>query len=125
MARKTKAMTGKKPIRKEDASGYPALGRALMWVDAPGNGKKIVYSLYAVCTALFFADFFYKKKTLVEIEYVPGFYAIYGFVMCAALVICAKWMRLIVKRPEDFYGDMAIDTEAYPEDQLERKRYDA
>lgn len=111
--------------RKDDPARYPPLGRALMWVDEPGNGKKIVYSLYAVCAALFLADFFYKKKALVDIEYVPGFYAIYGFVMCAALVICAKWMRLIVKGPEDLYGDKSIDTESYPEDQLERLDYDA
>lgn len=121
MARKTKAMSGIKPVvRREDTSGFPALGRALLWVDDKKNVNRIVYGLYAVCAGLFVADFIYHKHSYLDVEDVPGFYAIYGFFMCAALVICARGMRLFLKRPEDFYAPHDVESENYPEDQLER-----
>ena len=45
--------------------------------------------------------------------------------MCAALVICAKAMRLVLKRPEDYYAPKDVESEAYPEDQLEKVDHDA
>ncbi|MGO4916915.1 hypothetical protein [Pseudogemmobacter sp. W21_MBD1_M6] len=120
MARNTKTSTGTKPKRKEDTSGFPALGRALLWVDEKKNVQRICYALYFLCACLFLADFIYDKHTYVAIERVPGFYALYGFFMCAALVICAKALRVLLKRPEDFYAPHDIESEDYPEDQLER-----
>ncbi len=104
---------------------FPALGRALLWVEKPGGVKKIVYALYAVCALLFAADFLYHKHTYLAIENVPGFYALYGFFMCAALVVCAKVMRVFLGRPEDYYAPRDVESEAFPEDQLEKVDYDA
>ena len=50
----------------------------------------------------------------------PGFYGVYGFFMFTALILVAKALRLFIKRPENYYGDKAIDTEDYPTDQLEQ-----
>lgn len=105
---------------KEDTSTYPALGRSLLWLDKKQNVERIVYGLYIVCAALFAADFLYKKYTYMEIENFPGFYALYGFIMCAALVICAKGMRVFLKRPEEYYAPNDIEAEDYPEEQLDR-----
>ena len=33
-------------------------------------------------------------------------------------------MRVLIKRDEGYYGDKAIDTEAYPEDQLQKVDHD-
>ncbi len=115
-------MADNKPDKPED---YPALGRMLMWVERPGGVEKIVYALYAVCAVLFLADFLYHKHIYVAIEGFPGFYALYGFFMCAALVICARGMRLFLKRPEDYYAPKDVESEPFPEDQLERVDYDA
>ena len=49
--------------RDDDPATFPALGRALLWVERPGGVEKIVYALYAVCAGLFAADFFYHKHT--------------------------------------------------------------
>ncbi len=125
-ARKAKATAPKsaaKPKRHEDTSSYPALGRALMFLDNPKNVDKVVYSLYALCAGLFLADFLYKKKAYVEIEYFPGFYALYGFIMCALLVICAKMMRVVLKRPEDYYAPYDVESEKYPEEGLDRESH--
>ena len=106
--------------RKDDPSTYPALGRAMMWVEDKKNVNRIVYGLYILCAGLFLADFIYHKHVYLKIEYVPGFYALYGFFMCAALVICARGMRVFLMRDEDYYAPHDVESEAFPEDQLER-----
>lgn len=109
----------------KDLTRLPALGRRLLWLDNPANVKRIVYALYAVCAALFLADFVYEKHVYLEVETIPGFYALYGFFMCAALVICARLLRVVLKRPETYYAPHDVDSEVFPEDQLARTSQDA
>lgn len=111
-------------MEKEDTSTFPALGRAMLWVDKKQNVERIVYGLYIICALLFVADFVYLKKVYVNVERVPGFYALYGFFMCAALVICARAMRVILKRPENYYAPNDVESEDYPEEQLDRNDHD-
>ncbi len=111
--------------QNEDTSTFPALGRAMLWVDSKKNVDRFVYGLYIVCAGLFAADFFYKKYTYLAVENIPGFYALYGFFMCAALVICAKAMRVFLKRPEDYYAPYDVESEDYPASGLERLNNDA
>jgi hypothetical protein len=73
------------------------------WLDAPGNVTKIVWTLVAVCVALFFADAFYHKHGYFAIEHVFGFYALFGFVAYVALIFLAKRLRTVLMRPEDYY----------------------
>ena len=73
------------------------------WLDEPGNVKRIIWALFAVCAALFLADAFYHKHSYFEAENFFGFYAIFGFVVCVALVLAAKGMRLFLMRSEDYY----------------------
>jgi len=73
------------------------------WLDEPGNVKRIIWALFAVCAALFLADAFYHKHSHFEAENFFGFYAIFGFVVCVALVLAAKGMRLFLMRSEDYY----------------------
>lgn len=73
------------------------------WLDDPANVKKVIWALFAVCAALFLADAFYHKHSHFEAENFFGFYAIFGFVVCVALVLAAKWMRVILMRSEDYY----------------------
>jgi hypothetical protein len=40
--------------------------------------------------------------------------------MFTALILVAKILRLIIKRPENYYGDKSIDQENYPANQLEQ-----
>ena len=126
-ARKSATPPAQKPARKRSgkSGNLPALGRMMLWVDEKKNVDRLVYGLYAFCAALFAADFFYHKHVEFGIEKIPGFYAIYGFVMCAALVICAKALRVILKRPENYYAPYDMQSEDYPADQLERIDHDA
>ncbi len=73
------------------------------WLDDKRNVKKILYVLYAVCAALFIADAFYHKHPHFEAEYVFGFYAVFGFIMCVALVLAAKVIQVFLSRDEEYY----------------------
>ncbi len=108
----------------DDPSKFSPLARAFLWTDDPKKVKRLVNTIYVLCAVLFFADFFYAKHPYFAMERVPGFYALYGFIMCAALVVCAKVMRLILMRPENYYAPHDVESEDYPEDQLERINHD-
>ncbi|MBO89719.1 MAG: hypothetical protein CMP14_09380 [Rickettsiales bacterium] len=73
------------------------------WLDEPHNVKKVIYALFVICLALFIADAFYHKHSHFEAENFFGFYAIFGFIVCVALVLAAKWMRVVLMRSEDYY----------------------
>jgi len=78
-------------------------GEKRYWLDEPRNVTKLVWGLIAICAGLFFADGFYEKHSELTVEYLFGFYGIYGFTGCVALVLTAKWLRTIVMRREDYY----------------------
>ena len=73
------------------------------WLDDPRNVKKIVYTLYAVCTLLVGADSFYHKHTHFYFENWFGIFGWFGFTACVGLVLAAKVMRKLLKREEDYY----------------------
>lgn len=85
----------KDPLEKENQQEY--------WLDQPKNISTIIWGLVAICIALFFADAFYHKHPYFEIENLFGFYGIYGFFVCVALVLVAKALRNIIMRSEDYY----------------------
>lgn len=108
---------------KDDPERLPWLGRKLLFLEKMKNVDRVVYALYGVCALLVLADFFYKKKYYVSVENITGFYAFYGFFLCAALVLGARTLRLFLKRNEDFYAPYDVEAEEYPEDGLERKEH--
>ena len=110
-------MNLKKP---EDMNNHSSLGVKLSWFTTPKNSNKIFLGLALFCLILFLADFGYHKYGHFFIEEIPGFYGAYGFVMFTVLIFVAKFLRLIIKRPENYYGEKAIDQEDYPASQLEQ-----
>ncbi|MEM7440385.1 MAG: hypothetical protein AAF393_12355 [Pseudomonadota bacterium] len=109
---------------KTDPAKLPWLGRQLLFLDNPKNVKLVVYGVYAVCALLILMEFAYTKHPYFGVERIFGFYGWYGFVMCALLVICAKAMRVVLMRDEDYYAPKDVESEAYPEDQLDRSTID-
>ncbi len=71
--------------------------------DNPKNIKRVIHLLYICCAVLFALDFVIHRHTVHPWENLWGFYAIFGFVGCVALVLIAKWMRTFLMRPEDYY----------------------
>ncbi len=110
--------------KKDNPEKFPRLGQLFLWADNPESVNRLVYGLYMLCALLFLADFFYEKHVYLREEEFPGFYALYGFFMCALLVICAKGMRIVLKRDEDYYAPKDVESEDYPEDQLDKAEND-
>lgn len=90
----------------------PETDEKAYWLDQPRNVALIVWGLVTVCVLLFFADALYHKHPHFEAENLFGFYGVYGFFVCVALVLVAKWLRTILMRPEDYYDsrEAAPDT---------------
>ena len=99
---------------------FSPLGKTLSWFTKTKHANKIFLGLALLCFVLFLADFTYNKHGHFDIEEIPGFYGAYGFFMFTALILVAKALRLLIKRPENYYGDKAVDGEDYPADQLEQ-----
>jgi hypothetical protein len=71
--------------------------------DNPRNVSLLLRSFYFICAFLFILDFILHRHVTLSWENTPGFYALFGFVACVALVLIAKQMRKILMRKEDYY----------------------
>lgn len=75
------------------------------YFDKPENVNFVLRIFYAICCLLVVADIFVHRHVIHSWEDIFGFYAIYGFVACVALVRIATQMRKIIMRDEDYYND--------------------
>lgn len=75
------------------------------WLDNRRNIDRIVWSIYAICAALFLADWFVPKHGPFAVEHWFGFYGVYAFIACVGLVFAAREIRRIVMRSEEYYDD--------------------
>ncbi len=71
--------------------------------DKPRNVSRLLTALYIICVLLFIMDFILHRHAMNKWDDITGFYAIFGFVACVALVLIAQQMRKILKRKEDYY----------------------
>jgi len=72
-------------------------------LDDPVTVKWILRVFYLICALLFVLDFVIHRHVSHDMEGIPGFYALYGFVGCVVLVMVARWMRVFLMRDEDYY----------------------
>ena len=70
-----------------------------------------MYSLYISCAILILLDFVVHRHVSHPWEQLLGFYSIYGFIGCISIVFGSKWLRLLVKRDEDYYDRDEVSEE--------------
>lgn len=87
------------------------------WLDDFANVRKVYVGLWVVCLLLLVGGeglLIWAHRAAAahgeahhgfSFERWPGFYSLYGFVACVALVLAAKELRKLLIRPEDYYGD--------------------
>lgn len=75
------------------------------WLDDPGNVTQLYRSLWATGLLLLAAELFLHRHEDFGFATLFGFYAFYGFFACVALVLAAKALRRVLKRPEDYYDE--------------------
>jgi len=73
------------------------------FLDKPENVEKLLKVFYVICGLLFVLDFVVHRHVYTDMEKLPGFYAIYGFVAFVALVVGSKFLRKLLMRKEDYY----------------------
>ena len=80
------------------------------WLDNKKNVDKIWYSLVSICVISILADFFYHKHVSHPVEdLIVGMHGWYSFIVCVFLVLCAKLLRKILMRSEDYYDEINDD----------------
>ena len=73
--------------------------------DDPRNLKRLLRVFFTLCAVLLLLDVVHHRHMIHPWEHLWGFYGIFGFVACVALVLIAKEMRKVLMRPEDYYDD--------------------
>lgn len=71
--------------------------------DDPKVVSWILRIFYVLCALLVVADFVVHRHIYTELEEIPAFYALYGFVACVLLVFAASGLRKLLMRDEDYY----------------------
>ena len=82
--------------------------RRHVWDDAR-NVRRLIGALLAACALLLGLDLVVHRHSSFAGGELPteswfGFWAFYGFVACVLLVLAAKELRRVLRRPEDYYG---------------------
>lgn len=73
------------------------------WFDRPESKRKLWIMLYVVCAALVVPDVFTHRHAYFGFAHHFAFYALLGFVSCAALILFSKLVGLALKAKEDYY----------------------
>ena len=71
------------------------------WVER--NGHVIFRTLVALCLVLLAGELFYEHHAYFDIDGVPGFYAVFGFLAFVFIVYAGKGLRRLIMRNEDYY----------------------
>lgn len=75
------------------------------WLARPATIKLLWRVFIAVLAVLVLAQAFIYVKGYFGIDGWFGFGAVFGFLSCLAMVLVAKALGLVLKRPENYYDD--------------------
>lgn len=75
------------------------------WLVRPATVRGLKLAAGIVLAALVALDLVVEHHPHFGVDGTFGFGAWYGFVACVALVLLAKALGLLLKRPDGYYGD--------------------
>ncbi len=75
------------------------------WLDQPENQKFLWRGFLVLLVMLFLAELLVQSKPHFGVEAVFGFNAWFGFLACATMIVVAKVLALILKRPDTYYDE--------------------
>ena len=73
------------------------------WLDKPHNVRLLWRVFLAVLALTVLAEFVVVLHPHFAIETLFGFHAWFGFLACAALILVARALGLLLKRPDTYY----------------------
>ena len=74
------------------------------WLDQPRNIKWLWRGFLVVLALTVLAEVFVPMHPHFEVEAIFGFNAWFGFTVCAAMIVAAKALALLLKRDDTYYG---------------------
>ncbi|HSN80697.1 MAG TPA: hypothetical protein VLR44_09985 [Rhodoferax sp.] len=74
------------------------------WLDRPRNIRLLWRGFLLVLVLTVLAEFLVPMHPHFAIESIFGFNAWYGFLVCALMIVVAKGLALVLKRPDTYYG---------------------
>jgi len=88
------------------AHGSPNPDEKPGWADRPAFVNAFMAVLYAGCAGAAAMGFFFgKKDPHFALEGFPVFFAVYGFLAFAFIVLAGQHLRKLVMRPEGYYRE--------------------
>jgi hypothetical protein len=73
------------------------------WLVRPATIKRLWIVFGAVLAATVLAELVFPHQPHFTVERVFGFYALYGFAACVAMILAARALGALLKRPESYY----------------------
>lgn len=71
--------------------------------DDSRNVRRLLWTLYIACAAVFAADFLLERHGYRSWEMLPSFYALFSVAACLVLVLIARQLRKVLLRRDDYY----------------------
>lgn len=84
---------------------------SLHWLMRPASIRKLWYGFSAVLVVLVAAQTVIYVKGYFAVDEWFGFGAVYGFGSCLLMVLLAKLLGRVLKRPEDYYDSPQGESE--------------
>lgn len=75
------------------------------WLDEPRNVKRLWRGFLALLVLSVLAELVVTLHPHFDVEALPAFHAAYGFLACAAMIVVAKAIGVLLKRPDTYYKD--------------------
>ena len=75
------------------------------WLDEPRHVKRLWHGFLAVLALMVLLEVVVQLHPHFAIESVFGFNAWYGFGACTAMILVAKGLAVVLKRPDTYYSD--------------------
>jgi hypothetical protein len=77
------------------------------WLTRPRTVRRLWQAFIAILALTVLAELAIDAHPHFAVERLFGFNALYGFLACAVLILLAKGIGLVVKRPDTYYDDDA------------------
>jgi hypothetical protein len=75
------------------------------WLARPRTRRRLWQVFIAILVLTLLAELAIKAHPHFAVEGLFGFSALYGFLACAALILIAKGLGLVLKRRDTYYDD--------------------
>jgi len=79
------------------------------WLDQPRNVKRLWRAFLVVLALTVLAQVVVQLHPHFAVDSIFGFFAWFGLLACAAMIVVAKALALLLKRPDNYYDDGARD----------------